>query len=55
MTARALFVTPLARTQQTAAPLADELALEPLVEPDLREVYLGDWEGMFGRHPIRDR
>ena len=55
VTARALFVTPLARTQQTAAPLADELALEPLVEPDLREVYLGDWEGMFGRTPIRDR
>jgi 2,3-bisphosphoglycerate-dependent phosphoglycerate mutase len=49
VTARALFVTPLARTQQTAAPLADELALEPVVEPDLREVYLGDWEGMFGR------
>jgi probable phosphoglycerate mutase len=48
---RALFVTPLARTQQTAAPLADELRLEPLVEPGLREVYLGDWEGLFGRHP----
>lgn len=48
---RALFVTPLARTQQTAAPLADELRLQPLVDPDLREVYLGDWEGLFGRHP----
>jgi 2,3-bisphosphoglycerate-dependent phosphoglycerate mutase len=51
LTPRALFVTPLARTQQTAAPLAVELGLEPLVEPDLREVYLGDWEGVFGRHP----
>jgi probable phosphoglycerate mutase len=48
---RALFVTPLARTQQTAAPLADELQLQTLVDPDLREVYLGDWEGLFGRHP----
>jgi 2,3-bisphosphoglycerate-dependent phosphoglycerate mutase len=48
---RALFVTPLARTQQTAAPLADELQLPTLVDPDLREVYLGDWEGLFGRHP----
>jgi probable phosphoglycerate mutase len=48
---RALFATSLARTQQTAAPLAAELALEPLIEPDLREVYLGDWEGVFGRHP----
>ncbi len=46
--ALALFVTPLRRTQQTAAPLAAELGLEPLVEPDLREVYLGDWEGAFG-------
>jgi probable phosphoglycerate mutase len=48
-TLRALFVTPLARTQQTAVPLAGELGLEPIVEPDLREVYLGDWEGVFGR------
>jgi 2,3-bisphosphoglycerate-dependent phosphoglycerate mutase len=51
VTLRALFVTPLRRTQQTAAPLADELGLAPRVEPDLREVYLGDWEGLFGRHP----
>jgi probable phosphoglycerate mutase len=47
----ALFATSLARTQQTAAPLAAELSLELLIEPDLREVYLGDWEGVFGRHP----
>jgi 2,3-bisphosphoglycerate-dependent phosphoglycerate mutase len=47
----ALFATSLARTQQTAAPLAAELSLEPVIEPDLREVYLGDWEGVFGRHP----
>ena len=47
---RGLFVTPLRRTQQTAAPLADELGLEPRVEPDLREVYLGDWEGRLGPH-----
>ncbi len=46
---RALFVTPLARTQQTAAPLAAERGLEPMVEPDLREVYLGDWEGQYER------
>jgi 2,3-bisphosphoglycerate-dependent phosphoglycerate mutase len=47
---RELFVTPLRRTQQTAAPLADELGLEPRVEPDLREVYLGDWERRLGHH-----
>jgi 2,3-bisphosphoglycerate-dependent phosphoglycerate mutase len=51
VTMRALFVTPLARTRQTAAPLVAELGLEPLVEPNLREVYLGDWEGQFERRP----
>jgi len=40
-----LFVTPLRRTQQTAAPLAERTGLEPVVLPDLREVHLGDWEG----------
>lgn len=41
----AIYVTPLRRTQQTAAPLARKLGLEPVVEPDLREVFLGEWEG----------
>ncbi|HET8672070.1 MAG TPA: histidine phosphatase family protein [Thermoleophilaceae bacterium] len=41
----ALFVTPLQRTSQTAAPLAESTGLEPLVIPELREVLLGDWEG----------
>lgn len=40
-----LFVTPLRRTAQTAAPLAAITGLEPVVVPDLREVALGDWEG----------
>lgn len=40
-----LFVTPLQRTQETAAPLAERTGLEPEVVPDLREVLLGDWEG----------
>lgn len=43
--AAGLFVTPLRRTQETAAPLAERLGLEPAVVPDLREVMLGDWEG----------
>jgi hypothetical protein len=42
---RALFDTPLRRTAQTAAPLAERLALQPQVIADLREVNLGDWEG----------
>jgi probable phosphoglycerate mutase len=40
-----LFVTPLQRTAQTAAPLAALTGLEPVVVPDLREVGLGEWEG----------
>jgi probable phosphoglycerate mutase len=41
----AIYVTSLQRTHQTAAPLARRLGLEITEEPDLREVYLGDWEG----------
>jgi probable phosphoglycerate mutase len=41
----AIYVTNLCRTLQTAAPTAERLGLDPIVEPDLREVYLGEWEG----------
>jgi 2,3-bisphosphoglycerate-dependent phosphoglycerate mutase len=41
----AIYVTTLARTHQTAAPLAKHLGVEPIEVPDLREVFLGDWEG----------
>ncbi|MFM8238073.1 MAG: histidine phosphatase family protein [Actinomycetota bacterium] len=41
----AIYVTTLQRTLQTAAPLAARLGLAPAVEADLREVFLGDWEG----------
>lgn len=41
----AIYVTTLRRTHETAAPLASALGLEPVVEADLREVHLGDWEG----------
>jgi 2,3-bisphosphoglycerate-dependent phosphoglycerate mutase len=40
-----LFITPLQRTAQTAAPLAAVLGLEPVVVPELREVFLGEWDG----------
>lgn len=46
-----LFVTPLRRTQQTAAPLAEVTGLEPTVVEDLAEVRLGDWEG--GEYRLR--
>jgi 2,3-bisphosphoglycerate-dependent phosphoglycerate mutase len=41
----AIYVTTLRRTHQTAAPTAAGLGIELRVEPDLREVFLGDWEG----------
>ena len=47
----AIYVTTLRRTAQTAAPLAARLGREPVVEADLREVHLGDWEGgVFRKH-----
>jgi probable phosphoglycerate mutase len=47
----AIYVTTLRRTVQTAAPLARRLGITPVVEPDLREVYLGEWEGAaFRKH-----
>jgi 2,3-bisphosphoglycerate-dependent phosphoglycerate mutase len=41
----AIYVTTLRRTHETAAPLAARLGLVPVVEPELREVHLGEWEG----------
>jgi probable phosphoglycerate mutase len=41
----AIYVTTLRRTAQTAEPLAGRLGIAVRVEPDLREVYLGEWEG----------
>lgn len=49
----AIYVTNLQRTSQTAAPLAVALSLTPVVEADLREVHLGEWEG--GTYRIRLR
>jgi probable phosphoglycerate mutase len=48
---RAVYVSTLRRTAETAAPLATRLGLTPIVEPDLREVFLGEWEGgRYRRH-----
>lgn len=41
----AIYASTLTRTHQTAHPLAQRLGLEPIVEPDLREVHLGQFEG----------
>lgn len=50
----AIYVTKLTRTQQTAAPLAARLGIEPVVDPDLHEVFLGDWEGGEFRRRVAD-
>jgi probable phosphoglycerate mutase len=52
--AAALFVTPLRRTRETAAPLARRLGRVPVVMPELREVHLGDWEGQLNDRVARD-
>lgn len=41
----AIYVSPLRRTGQTAAPLASRLGITPIVDDDLREIFLGEWEG----------
>jgi probable phosphoglycerate mutase len=41
----AIYVTSLRRTVETADPLCRALGLTPIVERDLREVHLGEWEG----------
>ncbi|HXX88675.1 MAG TPA: histidine phosphatase family protein [Acidimicrobiales bacterium] len=47
-----LVVTPLRRTAETAAPLVRRLGLSPAVEPGLREVHLGEWEGGLYRAKV---
>src|SRR5262245_21422403 len=47
----AIYVSSLRRTLQTAAPLAARLGIAPIVEPDLREVHLGESEGeLYRKH-----
>jgi probable phosphoglycerate mutase len=41
----ALVVSPMRRTQETAAAVAAKLGLEPVVDEGWREVAFGDWDG----------
>jgi probable phosphoglycerate mutase len=50
-----LYVTTLRRTAETAAPLVDRTGLRPVVEADLREVFLGEWEGGLLRQKAVDQ
>ncbi|MGX7824443.1 histidine phosphatase family protein [Actinokineospora sp. 24-640] len=48
----AVYVTNLRRTAETAEPLLSKLGLGASVEPDLREVHLGEWEGGLFRQKV---
>lgn len=50
----AIYVTTLRRTAETATPLAARVGLTPRVEPGLREVGLGDWEGGLFRKMVAE-
>lgn len=48
----AIYVTTLRRTAETAEPLVRRTGITPVVEPDLREVHLGEWEGGIYRKMV---
>jgi probable phosphoglycerate mutase len=50
----AMYVSNLRRTAETAAPLIDRTGMTPVVDPDLREVFLGEWEGGLLRQKAAD-
>ena len=51
----AVYVTTLRRTRETAQPFLDRSPhLSPVVEPDLREVHLGEWEGGLFRQKVAE-
>jgi probable phosphoglycerate mutase len=50
----AIYVSKLRRTAETAHALADALALPMTVDPDLHEVFLGDWEGGSFRQKVAE-
>ena len=50
----AIYVSKLRRTSETAAALVAALGIAPVVNPDLHEVFLGDWEGGPFRQKIAD-
>jgi probable phosphoglycerate mutase len=50
----AIYVSKLRRTAETAHSLAEALALPMTVDPDLHEVFLGDWEGGAFRQKVAE-
>jgi probable phosphoglycerate mutase len=50
----AIYVSKLRRTSETASALAAALDLPMVVDPDLHEVFLGDWEGGMFRQRVAE-
>ena len=50
----AIYATPLERTQETAAPLAQELGLSVEISEDLTEVDYGEWMGRAVKDLLQD-
>lgn len=50
----AIYVSKLRRTSETARALAVALDLTMVVDPDLHEVFLGDWEGGVFRQRVAE-
>ena len=42
----AVYCSPFARCRETIAPYAGRAGLEPVLEEDVGEVFIGDWEGL---------
>jgi probable phosphoglycerate mutase len=51
----AVYISTLRRTAETADPLVRLLGITPVVEPGLREIFLGEWEGGTFRERVADR
>jgi 2,3-bisphosphoglycerate-dependent phosphoglycerate mutase len=50
-----MYVSTLRRTAETAAPLVERTGIHPVIDADLREVFLGEWEGGHLRQKAVDR
>ena len=42
---RAVYCSPMVRTQQTVAPVCEKFGLTPVLREGLKEIHFGDWEG----------
>ena len=49
-----IWVSPLGRARQTAAPTATRAGIEPIIDDGLREIAYGEWEGRAEEEVARD-